>query len=482
MPYMIGITGESGVGKSTIAEIISLFFGTENTTILSTDDLHKWERDSHQWRDVTHLNPEANNLELGDIHLSELANGRSIFRSFYNHTNGYFNAPVKVFPKQVVIIEGLHAFHTETSKKLLDLKIFIDTHEDLRVHWKIIRDTDERGYAYNTTLETIKKRRIDEHIISSSKNDADVVIHISTLDKISNIGDKYEDINLVITYTLRKKTREDIFEFIQKYFEFFGKFKLCSEVLGPDILICQDAGGNISSKVSNRYMIIKSSGFALKDCTKMNGYSIIDYKSLVFDQYSFEDSLLKSVVSSRYKRPSMEGGFHALLKTHVVHAHPIYLTLLLCLEKSENIIAGLFGTFNYEYIRYIHPGFHICTNINNTDKDIYFLENHGVIVSSNDMKFAINLMISLNDKAKYYLQQNPDFQEFSLDFAQSEPDSLCAFPDAVVFLHDKSKKGTLAAHNYINSQGPKFGVVRHLSADDVVFIRNLEYEKYRTTL
>ncbi len=89
-PYIIGIAGESGVGKSTISSIISLFYGAENTTKLSTDDLHKWERINPIWNTITHLNPNANNLDLGDRQLKEISEGKDIYRSVYDHKTGSF--------------------------------------------------------------------------------------------------------------------------------------------------------------------------------------------------------------------------------------------------------------------------------------------------------------------------------------------------------------------------------------------------------
>jgi uridine kinase len=168
-PYIIGIAGESGVGKSTIAAIISLFYGAENTAVISTDDLHKWERTNPVWETITHLNPEANNLELGDIHLSEISQGKPIYRSVYNHRTGFFDPPKRIDPRPVVVVEGLHAFYTETSKDLIDLKVYVDTNEELKTHWKIIRDTEDRGYKYNMVLDAIHKRRHDRFSFASNR-------------------------------------------------------------------------------------------------------------------------------------------------------------------------------------------------------------------------------------------------------------------------------------------------------------------------
>lgn len=217
--FIICISGESGVGKSTIAKIISLYY-KNNTTTISSDDLHKWIRTDIHWNTFTHLNPEANNLELGDIHLKELSLNKSIYRSVYNHKTGYFEPPIKIEPKSIIINEGLHAFFTEESKNIANLKIYIDTSEDLTTHWKIIRDVEERGYKYSDVLETINKRKIDGKIVRDQQiSCADVIISVNSINKIKFLGSRDEKIDLSITINFVKdKIYEELFSHIEKHF------------------------------------------------------------------------------------------------------------------------------------------------------------------------------------------------------------------------------------------------------------------------
>ena len=224
-PFIIGIAGESGVGKSTMCDIISLFYGIKNITVISTDDLHKWERNDPMWHNITHLNPDANNLELGDIHIRDLSEGKAIYRSIYNHKTGHFDPPKKIEPHNTILIEGLHAFYTKESQSKIDLKIFVDTNERLRTHWKILRDTEERGYKYNDVLEIIEKRRVDnEKIRSNQLNIADVVIDINTKNDIKILGDKHETVDLTINMKYRNNiSQNDLIDFIEeKYRKSFG--------------------------------------------------------------------------------------------------------------------------------------------------------------------------------------------------------------------------------------------------------------------
>lgn len=477
-PYFIGIAGESGVGKSTIAEIVSLFFDS-SSTILSTDDLHKWERTNSAWENITHLNPDANNLDLGDFHLFDLSQGKSIFRSIYNHKTGNFNPPQKIKPSKIIIIEGLHAFYTDLSQELINLKIFIDTDEDLKTHWKIIRDTEERGYKYNQVLDIINKRKFDSDKIKNSQiNVADAVIHISSKEKISSLGDKNEKINLDISISVKNPARnQDLFNFIQKYISEFNIFSTLSDTLGNDINFCQDGGGNISIKISPEHLIIKSSGFSIKNAYKSKGYSIINYRNFhsSIDDSSLDQILTTSPISPKYKKPSMESGVHASLPyKYVIHLHPIYSTLILCLENSRSIINSLFS--NFDYLTYVNPGYELFQAIQNKNKSLIFLENHGLIISSNQIDDALNLLFQTEEISKAYLKRFSNFQEFDLSFAEFPPEKQYPFPDAAIF---SDKKETLAAQNYISILGNKIDKVRYLPTSDVNKLKNMEAEKYR---
>lgn len=485
-PYIIGISGESGVGKSTIAEIITLFFGVSNTVILSTDDLHKWERTNKNWETFTHLNPDANNLELGDIHLQEMLLGKSIYRSIYNHDTGYFDSPLKIDSKPTIVIEGLHAFYTDFSKETIDLKIFIDTDEKLRTHWKIIRDTEERGYKYNVVLDTINKRKTDNDKIREAQiGISDVIINISTKKEIVYLGDKNEKINLDISISFTKEVvHKELFEFIQEYFIKLDEFISHSEILGNNIEMCQDGGGNISIKLSDQYMMIKSSGYNMKNIHKFNGYSIIDYQKVKNqNDHIFNTSIVQSVISNKYKRPSMETGFHIILNEYVIHIHPIYLTCLLCLSNSKEIISELYGDLIYQYIEYVNPGFDLFNAIYAREKcNIFFLENHGVIVSADSMETAHNTLEVICAKAKEYVKEQGEFQKFDCSFESNQPSEEYLFPDSAIFLEEPSKKEIRAAHNYINMLGSKIGNLRHLTYDNVHLLKGLESEQYRKIL
>lgn len=485
-PYIIGIAGESGVGKSTMTGIVRLFFGVENTISLSTDDLHRWERTSPNWDKFTHLNPEANNLELGDLQLKELAEGHFIYRSTYDHNTGTFKAPVKIQPSKIIINQGLHAFYTEQAQELTDLKIFINTDETLRTHWKIIRDTEKRGYKYSAVIDTITRRRPDAIKINEKQiSVADVIVDMMPEKPIKNIGDKNEIVDVVITYRFIKPADKYLFSFVKDYNQSIKDFIELSNNLGSNIYLCQHTGGNISVKVGE-YMFIKASGTEMKSINRVSGYSIVrpnEMKGITSSEKY--DALFESEIFFTGKRPSMEVGLHALLKKYTIHLHPVYLTALLCLNDPEEIIKEVYKNYNYNYFTYITPGYSLFKALENLDNipDVIFLQNHGVVITSDSKQEALALTADIAHQAQKYLENKiPGFKSFTLDFAKEKNNPHFYFPDAVIFSDKKQNQEVLAFNNYIHYITEMLQSRHTLSSDDMFELLSLESEKYRKSL
>tara|TARA_A100001015_G_scaffold86688_1_gene96336 strand:- start:1155 stop:1454 length:300 start_codon:yes stop_codon:yes gene_type:complete len=87
---VIGVSGGSGVGKSFLSNALQRLFGADDCIVLSTDDLHKYERGDTNWQKLTHLDPSANNISVGLSQLRKLKNGQTIERSIYRHIDAVF--------------------------------------------------------------------------------------------------------------------------------------------------------------------------------------------------------------------------------------------------------------------------------------------------------------------------------------------------------------------------------------------------------
>ena len=157
-PHVIGIGGDSGTGKHTVANILRQIFNEDQTIQINGDADHKWERGHRMWSSFTHLNPQANNLFVQFEQTHKLKKGRSIKRIEYDHNTGKFTAPRPVSPGKFLLFVGLHPYYIPQMRGLFDLKIFMVPNEDLRRKWKIERDTQKRSYSQSEIMKQINSR------------------------------------------------------------------------------------------------------------------------------------------------------------------------------------------------------------------------------------------------------------------------------------------------------------------------------------
>lgn len=190
---IIGISGDSAAGKNTLLSDIKLFLGNRLLELEGDAD-HKWPRGDQNWDTLTHLHPKANYLHKQASDILSLKYGRSILRSDYDHNTGRFMAQKQIKPKEFIILAGLHPFYLPVSRKIIDFKIYLDTEEKLRRHWKILRDIQQRGYSKERVLEQIEKRMDDaKKYIHPQKEFADLIVSYSTedfIDKKLEIGNE----------------------------------------------------------------------------------------------------------------------------------------------------------------------------------------------------------------------------------------------------------------------------------------------------
>ncbi len=174
---LIGIGGDSGVGKSTVKQSLVDLLGLDQIVPIESDGDHKWGRGDQSWASITHLNPKANYLYKQAQYLKALKNGTSIERVEYDHQTGTHTAPKRVYANDFVLIAGLHPFYLPQTRRLIDIKIYLDTEEKLRRHWKIKRDTLERGYDLEKIMDQILSREEDaSKYIHPQMHHADLVV------------------------------------------------------------------------------------------------------------------------------------------------------------------------------------------------------------------------------------------------------------------------------------------------------------------
>ena len=174
---VIAIAGDSASGKSTFMNYIQEILPQESYLSIETDSYHKWERHDENWKQYTHLNPDANNLERMSEDVLRLKIGNNVSLVEYDHNTGKFLQEKITCAKPFLILCGLHTLYKKNLLKDLDLKIFLNTEEHLKIDWKVKRDMKERNYTLDKIMETILKRKEDsDKYIQPQKDSADIII------------------------------------------------------------------------------------------------------------------------------------------------------------------------------------------------------------------------------------------------------------------------------------------------------------------
>ena len=146
-PIILGIVGDSASGKSTLSAGVAQILGEEHCTVICTDDYHRYDRQERAAPGLSALDPRANYIDVLEQHLRLLRDGEPILKPVYDHPHGTFEPAEYVKPKEFVIAEGLLGYATRGMRDCYDVKIYLDPEEDLRVKWKMHRDTTKRGYT-----------------------------------------------------------------------------------------------------------------------------------------------------------------------------------------------------------------------------------------------------------------------------------------------------------------------------------------------
>ena len=209
-PYIIGVGGDSGVGKSTFSAALQQLFGYDNTILICGDDMHKWERGDVKWDEYTHLNPKANKLHHEMESILNLKNGIKVQRNFYDHSNGKFTIPTELKSNKLVILEGLHPFYISKMRESFDLKVFIKPTDELRLQWKLVRDMKSRNQTKEQIIESIKKRQADaEKFILPQEKYANVVVSYDVLGVLEFTGDLHETTPLILKLKFENEVNVD---------------------------------------------------------------------------------------------------------------------------------------------------------------------------------------------------------------------------------------------------------------------------------
>ena len=180
-PLVIGIAGGSGSGKTTVANVILTRVGSDRIAYLPHDAYY---------RDLSHLSPmlrlqvnfdhpDSLETELMIQHIRQLKDWCGVDFPVYDFTHhARTDRSIRIEAQRVILVEGILILAEPELRKLLDVKIFVDTDPDVRLIRRLQRDITERGRTTESVikqyLETVRPMHLE--FVEPSKRYADVII------------------------------------------------------------------------------------------------------------------------------------------------------------------------------------------------------------------------------------------------------------------------------------------------------------------
>ena len=154
-PYIIGIAGGSGSGKSTFAQRLKEAF-PDQISLISCDNYYL-PHDELPLEERAHLNydaPEALEFDLMVRHLEELKNGNIALCPVYDFTRHTRSDKItEIEPRPIILIDGILIFHDPNLRECMDLKIYVETDADERILRRAKRDMQERGRDLDSVID-----------------------------------------------------------------------------------------------------------------------------------------------------------------------------------------------------------------------------------------------------------------------------------------------------------------------------------------
>lgn len=180
-PILIGITGGTGSGKSTIAKEICSRFNEDCIVMIEQDSYYKDQSHlSFEERVKTNYDhPDAFDTELLVKHLKTLMDGKAIEKPIYDfEMHNRKKETIKVESREIIIVEGILILQEIDLRQLLDIKIYVDTDADVRIIRRIVRDINERGRTLESVINQYLNvvRPMHMQFIEPSKRYADIII------------------------------------------------------------------------------------------------------------------------------------------------------------------------------------------------------------------------------------------------------------------------------------------------------------------
>ncbi len=183
MPFVLGVAGGSGSGKTTVVERVQAIVGPGHLALLPMDNYYK---------DLGHLpfeervktnydHPDAFDLDLLVEHLDALIHGRSVAMPLYSFVeHARLPETKRVDPAPVIVVEGILALYDPRLRERMDLKVYVDADPDVRFIRRLKRDIEERGRSPESVIDQYLSSVRPMHLafVEPTKRYADLIVPV----------------------------------------------------------------------------------------------------------------------------------------------------------------------------------------------------------------------------------------------------------------------------------------------------------------
>ena len=180
-PFLIGVAGGSGSGKTTVAERLAGLIGEPSLALLRQDAYYadSGHLPLEERAAINYDHPDAFDWDLLIEHVDALGAGRAVDVPVYDFST-YDRLPERlgVAPARVVVVEGILVLYEPELRERFDLRVFVDTDADVRFIRRLERDVTQRGRSLRSVIDQYlgTVRPSHEQFVEPSKRHADVIV------------------------------------------------------------------------------------------------------------------------------------------------------------------------------------------------------------------------------------------------------------------------------------------------------------------
>jgi uridine kinase len=182
-PFVIGVAGGSGSGKTTVVRKIVESLGDDQVSLIEQDRYYR-DRGDLRLEERAALNydhPDSLENDLLVEHVHALRSGMAVKVPVYDFArHARTDESITVQPRRAIIVEGILIFTDPALRRVMDVKVFVDADDDTRFIRRLQRDLSERGRSVASVIEqylgTVKPMHLE--FVEPSKRYADVIIPV----------------------------------------------------------------------------------------------------------------------------------------------------------------------------------------------------------------------------------------------------------------------------------------------------------------